>query len=296
MSLVSHVLQSWFFATPTITRELAAGRFAWDELRGLLSIPTATVVLPCLDVPVRDQPGHWTLLVVVLPASSQQATTYVFDSLGGKPTDQHRAILHTLRQQLEHEATSQERLWQPDAIARVNSQNLQSPSVNDCGVWMLVMARSLLCGDAAFLPDITQIPGLRVVLTAEVLIGMRVPIVLHEGSFPQHMFAAQLLALVPLVSGSEVRRSCLLLFAVCVVCDAFHLCSCVAPQLPAQLSFYARPQVSDFAPDVAGWPMDPNAPVRTCALAPDVQIPKGGEGMLLRLAVRAPAQLVPRKC
>lgn len=178
--------------------------------------PGSTLVIPCQDVPGLGQGGLWTLLAVLFPRHStaqrhdaeERATVCLLDCMGGPVAANHITALRVLREELCRVRKVPERLlWKPDTVTRV----LHGPSGYRCcdsGVWIMAVARGILGGEPCFVPVKEQIPGLRVLLAAETLIGMRLPVVYANTSYMKTAVDAGLANFVQLADVTEVCSTC----------------------------------------------------------------------------------------
>lgn len=210
-------MQSWNFAAPEVYKELRkgdAGRYtSW--LQWLPVAPASTIFMPCLDVPAGTS-GHWTLLVICFPKvevgrRKPAAEVFMFDSTGGAVSANHLTALKTLRKQLQkHRDVVAARLWKKDTVACISPGIIQR-GVHDCGIWIMAVARAILNGDPHYIPQAMQMPGLRVVLAAEALIHMRLPVI-HYSGVPlwRTELAAREAGIVILAKPEEVCFSCFL--------------------------------------------------------------------------------------
>lgn len=176
--------------------------------------PGSTLVIPCQDPPILGRGGLWTLLVVFFPPPSEAkhckdgTVVWLFDCMGGPVAPNHITALRVLREELCRVRKVRESLlWKPDTVSRV----LQSPQgfrVADSGTWIMAVARGILGGDPCLVPIKEQTPGLRVLLAAETLIGMRLPVVYAHTEYMRAAYDAKLTNLVQLAAPSEVCNTC----------------------------------------------------------------------------------------
>lgn len=116
--------------------------------------------------------GHWTLLVVAWPLAGK-AKIHFFDSLGGRLTARHQQAIRALANFLWLHTDAQDATVLPGAETPVTHIMSVVQGPLECGVWVMAIARALLCGEDNVLPNRRQIPGLRLLLASECLIGHR---------------------------------------------------------------------------------------------------------------------------
>ena len=204
-------MQGWDFVEPELYMRLVQdGEGPSRHLQCMPVSAGSSIVMPCLDVPVQDECGHWTLLTIAFPPRLHsdchvpRATVYHFDSMGNPPTDLHHLALAKLREQFaDVRRVPEHLLWTPGEITAMASSRLQV-GVIDCGIWVMAVARGLLTGDPSFIPRTLHMPGLRVLLAADQLAGTRLPVTYYESYFLASAWRKGLAGLVPLALPSEV--------------------------------------------------------------------------------------------
>ena len=204
-------MQSWDFAAPEMYKELCKGVNARVArfLQSLPVTPASTIIMPCLDV-LAGASGHWTLLVICFPQleigrRTPAAEVFMFDSMGGAVSANHLTALTTLRKLLKKDRNVPEpRLWKKDTVTSISRGKIQE-GVHDCGIWIMAVARAILNGDPSPIPHAMQMPGLRVVLAAEALIHMRLPVIHYShGPLWRSELRARLASIVVLANTDEV--------------------------------------------------------------------------------------------
>lgn len=172
--------QYWEFCSPDLYTYLVIGVGFAPYVPVSPLKPGSAIVLPCDESGIRDV-MHWTLMAVFFPTYTagvdQPAVVFFFDSAGKPPTHNHLVALQRLREQLRiARRVPVTQLWQSIMTPVVISPQQLEVGTHDSGVLIMAVARAMLAGDPWCIPDRTHVPGLRVLLAAETLIGMRLPV------------------------------------------------------------------------------------------------------------------------
>lgn len=203
-------MQGWDFVEPELYMRLVQdGEGPSRHLQCMPVVSGSSIVMPCLDLPVQDECGHWTLLTIAFPPRLHseryvpRATVYLFDSMGNPPTDRHQLALAKLREQFaDVRKVPEHLLWTPGEVTVMSHRH--QVGVIDCGIWVMAVARAFLTGDPNFIPTTLHMPGLRVLLAADQLAGTRLPVTYYESYFLASARRQGLAGLVPLALSSEV--------------------------------------------------------------------------------------------
>lgn len=206
-------MQGWDFVAPELyTRLVQEGDRPTRHLQHMPVTSGSTITMPCIDVPVPGQPGHWTLLVISFPPCQfsqrhgPRATVCFFDPMGDRVTANHLRALQSLRKQFRDVRRVPENLlWVPDEVTPFTQTRVQH-GVIDCGIWVMAVARALLSGDPFFIPTARHIPGLRVLLVAEEFAGTRLPVTYFDGWFMRPGRARKLASVLPKALPTDVSR------------------------------------------------------------------------------------------
>lgn len=153
----------------------------WTSALAAIVAPGKTVAVPCFHPsPVTGSDGHWTLVVLSWPQDGK-LTMDVYDSLGSEPKEEHLHIMMALCNWMKSGGVAEGLLPTLSSVHRKIAHNVQAPSVTDCGVWVLAIARNLCepsrCGN---LPAQHQINDLRLLLAAELFTCSRIDFNLHS--------------------------------------------------------------------------------------------------------------------
>ena len=127
--------------------------------------------------------GHWTLLVVAWPLAGK-SKVHFFDSLGGTLTTRHHQAIRALSNFIWVHTDAQDATVLPGGELPVTHIMAVVQAPLDCGVWVMAIARALLCGEVNVLPNPRQIPGLRLLLASECLIGQRLARTMRPTKLP----------------------------------------------------------------------------------------------------------------
>lgn len=178
---ISNILppQYWEFCSPDLYTHLVIGTGVGPYVPVSPQKPGSGIFVPC-DESTGFGTCHWTLLVVLFPSithgADHPADVFFFDPAGRPPTHNHLVALQRLREQLRvGRRVPEGQLWQSTAPVAICPQPLQG-GPHDSGVLIMAVARAMLAGDPWCVPERTHIPGLRALLAAESLTGMRLPV------------------------------------------------------------------------------------------------------------------------
>ena len=172
--------QYWEFCSPDLYNFLVLGAGFTPYVPVSPLKPGSVIVLPCDESGIHNV-VHWTLMAVFFPTYTagvdQPAVVLFFDSAGKGPTHNHLVALQRLREQLRTaRRVPVTQLWRLGIDPVVISPQQLEVGTHDSGVLIMAVARAMLAGDPWCVPERTHIPGLRVLLAAETLIGMRLPV------------------------------------------------------------------------------------------------------------------------
>ena len=206
-SYFTHVLQplapeGWTFADPIVFFWLSQGHVPQYRSQTLPRVPGTVLLLPCFHPSmVPDGVGHWTLLVFQWVHGSRMRVV-LFDSMGGALRESHKDAIEC------YAASLRDLLHVPDGARplpseaqRVIRNAVQLPSLTDCGVWVMAIARGLLGGEVPPVPKRGQIPFLRALIAAELLLRVRLPRACSIAS------SSERIPLIPVAETGEVCES-----------------------------------------------------------------------------------------
>lgn len=197
------IVQFWEFCTPDLYTALLTGIGITAFVSLQPKRPGNALVVPCAEQDTDTNTLHWTLLGAFFPEG--RAVVFFFDPTGNAPTSNHITALVRLREHLRVACrVPEDQLWSQRVAPTQLVKTRKQTGPHDSGVWIMAVARAWLAGDPCCVPDNMHMPGLRVLLAAETLISMRLPVTYYPTGILETERRNKLASLVALARLDEV--------------------------------------------------------------------------------------------